>query len=145
MICYNCGCRLTEHDFCTGCGVDVSGYKKIMYMSNRLYNDGLEKAAVRDLSGAIVSLKQSLKFNKNNIDARNLLGLVYFETGEAISALGQWVISKNLRPNKNIADDYIDMLQSNQTRLDSLNQTIKSIIRHCCTAIRTARIWQSYS
>lgn len=125
MICYNCGCRLTEHDFCTGCGVDVSGYKKIMYMSNRLYNDGLEKAAVRDLSGAIVSLKQSLKFNKNNIDARNLLGLVYFETGEAISALGQWVISKNLRPNKNIADDYIDMLQSNQTRLDSLNQTIK--------------------
>ena len=100
MICYNCGCRLTEHDFCTGCGVDVSGYKKIMYMSNRLYNDGLEKAAVRDLPGAIVSLKQSLKFNKNNIDARNLSGLVYFETGEAISALGQWVISKNLRPNK---------------------------------------------
>lgn len=125
MVCYNCGCRLTEHDFCTGCGVDVSTYKKIIFMSNRLYNDGLEKATVRDLSGAIVSLRQSLKLNKNNIDARNLLGLVYFEMGEVIDALSEWVISKNLRPKKNIADDYIDMIQTNQARLDAINQTIK--------------------
>lgn len=125
MICYNCGCRLSEHDFCTGCGADVSLYKKVIFMSNRFYNDGLEKAAVRDLSGAIISLRQSIKFNKNNIDARNLLGLVYFETGEVVSALREWVISKNLRPKKNIADDYIDMIQNNQSRLDGINQTIK--------------------
>lgn len=125
MVCYNCGCRLSEHDFCTGCGADVGLYKKIVYMSNRFYNDGLDKASVRDLSGAIVSLRQSLKFNKNNIDARNLLGLVYFEMGETVSALSEWVISKNLRPKKNIADDYIDMIQNNQSRLDAINQTIK--------------------
>lgn len=125
MICYNCGCRLSEHDFCTGCGADVSLYKKVMFMSNHFYNDGLEKATVRDLSGATVSLRQSIKFNKNNIDARNLLGLVYFEMGEVVSALREWVISKNLRPKKNIADDYIDMIQNNQARLDSINQTIK--------------------
>ncbi|MCI8614626.1 tetratricopeptide repeat protein [Parablautia intestinalis] len=125
MICYNCGCRLSEHDFCTGCGVDVSLYKRIMFTSNRFYNDGLEKAMVRDLSGAIVSLRQSLKLNKNNIDARNLLGLVYFEMGEVVAALSEWVISKNLRPKKNIADDYIDMVQTNQSRLDTINQTIK--------------------
>ncbi len=125
MICYNCGCRLTEHDFCTGCGVDVSLYKKILFTSNRFYNDGLERATVRDLSGAIISLRQSLKFNKNNIDARNLLGLVYFEMGEVVTALSEWVISKNLRPKKNIADDYIDMIQTNQSRLDMINQTIK--------------------
>lgn len=125
MICYNCGCRLTEHDFCTGCGADVGIYKKILAASNRFYNDGLEKASVRDLSGAIVSLRQSLKFNKNNIEARNLLGLVYFEMGEAVAALSEWVISKNLRPKKNIADDYINMIQANQSRLDSINQTIK--------------------
>ena len=125
MICYNCGCRLTEHDFCTGCGVDVSLYKKIMFTSNCFYNDGLEKATVRDLSGAIISLRQSLKFNKNNIDARNLLGLVYLEMGEVVAALSEWVISKNLRPKKNIADDYMDMIQTNQSRLDGINQTIK--------------------
>lgn len=126
MFCYQCGAKLSEqHDFCTACGVDVALYKKIMYVSNRFYNEGLEKASVRDLSGAIVSLRQSLKFNKNNVEARNLLGLVYFETGEVVAAMSEWVISKNLRPEKNIADDYIGMLQSNATRLDSINQTIK--------------------
>ena len=55
MICYRCGCRLSEKDFCTGCGADVGLYKRIMFMSNRFYNDGLERAAVRDLSGAMNS------------------------------------------------------------------------------------------
>ncbi len=125
MFCYNCGRHLSEHDFCTACGVDVSLYKKIMYVSNMFYNEGLERAAVRDLSGAITSLRQSLKFNKNHIEARNLLGLVYFEMGEVVAALSEWVISKNLRAEKNIADDYINMVQSNATRLDAINQTIK--------------------
>lgn len=126
MFCYHCGAQLSEqHDFCTACGADVYLYKKIMYVSNRFYNEGLEKASVRDLTGAITSLRQSLKFNKNNIDARNLLGLVYFETGEVVAAMSEWVISKNLRPERNIADDYIGMLQSNATRLESINQTIK--------------------
>ena len=125
MFCYNCGCHLSEHDFCTACGVDVSLYKKILAASNMYYNEGLEKAGVRDLTGAITSLRQSLKLNKNNIQARNLLGLVYFETGEVVAALSEWVISKNLSPEKNIADDYISRLQSNGSRLESINQTIK--------------------
>ncbi len=125
MICYHCGCHLSEHDFCTACGADVSLYKKIMSLSNRFYNDGLEKAGVRDLTGAVSSLRQSLKLNKNSIDARNLLGLVYFEMGEVVAALSEWVISKNLRADKNVADDYINRLQSNAARLDSINQTIK--------------------
>jgi tetratricopeptide (TPR) repeat protein len=125
MLCYHCGCALSEHDFCTACGADVSIYKKIMHLSNRFYNDGLEKAQVRDLTGAVNSLRQSLKLNKSNIKARNLLGLVYFEMGEVVAALSEWVISKNLRPKKNIADIYINMIQTNQSRLDSINQTIK--------------------
>lgn len=125
MFCYHCGCHLSEHDFCTACGADVSLYKRILRISNLFYNEGLEKAGVRDLTGAITSLRQSLKFNKNNIDARNLLGLLYFETGEVVAALSEWVISKNLRPEKNIADDYINRLQSNGSRLEAINQTIK--------------------
>lgn len=125
MICYNCGCRLSEKNFCTGCGADVTLYKKIMYASNRFYNEGLEKASVRDLSGAINSLRQSLKLNKNNIEARNLLGLVYFERGEVVAALSEWVISKNIKGEKNIADDYINMIQNNPGRLETFNQTVK--------------------
>lgn len=125
MFCYNCGCHLSEHDYCTSCGVDVSLYKRIMVLSNLFYNEGLARAGLRDLTGAVTSLRQSLKFNKNNIEARNLLGLVYFEMGETVAALSEWVISKNTRPEKNIADDYINMIQASASRLDAINQTIK--------------------
>ncbi len=125
MICFNCGANLTEHDFCTNCGADVGRYKRIMGTANLYYNEALEKASVRDLSGAIESLRQCLKLNKNHVEARNLLGLVYFEMGEAVAAMSEWVISKNLRPSKNIADDYLDMMQNDPTTLESISQTIK--------------------
>ncbi len=125
MLCYNCGANLTEHDFCTNCGAEVGVYKKIMSSANLFYNEGLDRANVRDLTGAITSLRQCIKMNKNHVDARNLLGLVYFEMGEYVAALSEWVISKNLRPSKNIADDYLNMMQSNQSRLDIISQTIK--------------------
>ena len=125
MICYHCGCNLTEHDFCTNCGVDVSSYKIVVSASNIFYNEGLEKAKVRDLSGAVASLRQCLKLNKNHVDARNLLGLVYFEMGESILALNEWVISKNLRSKKNLAGEYLKLIQNNPGKLDALNATIK--------------------
>ncbi len=126
MKCYKCGAELmAEHDVGPACRADVSAYKRILGISNRFYNDGLEKARERDLTGAINDLRSSLKFNKLNIEARNLLGLVYFESGEVVAALSEWVISKNLLPKMNIADDYISMIQTNQVRLETINQTIK--------------------
>ena len=125
MRCYNCGCRLSEHSFCTNCGADVGLYKKIIRTSNYFYNEGLERARVRDLSGAVVSLRESLKFNKNNIKARNLLGLVYYEMGEVPAALSEWVISNNLRNDKNVASDYISRVQSNAGELENISQSIK--------------------
>ncbi|MBO4889358.1 MAG: tetratricopeptide repeat protein [Lachnospiraceae bacterium] len=125
MKCYNCGNRLGREDFCASCGADVRVYRRICHMSNMYYNEGLAKANVRDISGAIIALNRSLKYNKRNIDARNLLGLCYFERGEVVPALSEWIISKNYESKKNIADEYINYLQSNPSRLDTINQTIK--------------------
>ena len=125
MKCYNCGAELSEVSFCTNCKTDVTLYKKIIYMSNRLYNEGLEKARVRDLSGAVKCLRQSLKLNKENIDARNLLGLVFFEMGETARALGEWVISSNYREAGNMAGEYIGMIQENQAEFDVLKRTAR--------------------
>lgn len=125
MLCYQCGCRLSELDYCTGCGADVRAYKKIMYAAELSYNDGLERARVRDLSGAVNSLRQCLKFNKQHVDARNLLGLIYFECGEVGAALIEWVISATVREEKNLALDYMEIIQSNQGRLDIIRTTIK--------------------
>lgn len=125
MKCYSCGNRLNELAYCPTCGADVRIYKKIIHISNAFYNEGLKKAQVRDLSGAVSSLRLSLSYYKRNIDARNLLGLVYFEMGEAVLALSEWIISKNFESKKNIADEYINRLQSNRTQLETINQTLK--------------------
>ncbi|WP_034443639.1 tetratricopeptide repeat protein, partial [Butyrivibrio sp. AE2032] len=98
---------------------------KLKSLSNRYYNEGLEKAGIRDMSGAIESLRQSLKLDKYNINARNLLGLVYYETGEVVPALSEWVISKNLQPEDNAADYYMDSVRNSPSHLENVNQTIK--------------------
>lgn len=125
MNCYKCGCALSEKDFCTACGADVGTYKKLIFLSNQYYNEGLERAQVRDLTGAKEKLRQCLKLNKVNTQARNLLGLVYFELGELVEALTEWVISTTYQQEKNIASDYIEMVQSNPAALDGINSTIK--------------------
>ena len=127
MNCMNCGAFLTDKDldYCPHCGCNVLIQKKVEYLSKLYYNQGLEKASIRDLSGAVNCLKQSLTFNKRNIQARNLLGLVYFETGEVVAALSEWVISKNLQPTRNIANEYINRLQANSNKLDAINETIR--------------------
>ncbi len=127
MNCMNCGAFLTDMDldYCPSCGYNVLIQKKVDYLSKVFYNQGLEKASIRDLSGAIACLKQSLMYDKRNIRARNLLGLVYFETGEVVSALSEWVISKNLQPTRNLATEYINKLQANPNRLSAINETIK--------------------
>ena len=127
MNCMNCGAFLMdkELDYCPNCGCNVLIQKKVDYLSRQYYNQGLEKASVRDLSGAISCLKQSLIYNKHNIQARNLLGLVYFETGEVVAALSEWVISKNLQSNRNLATEYINKLQANSNKLEAINETIR--------------------
>ena len=127
MNCMNCGAFLTDRDldYCPNCGYNVLIQKKVDYLSKVFYNQGLEKASIRDLSGAIACLKQSLMYDKRNIRARNLLGLVYFETGEVVSALSEWVISKNLQPTRNLASEYINKLQANPNKLAAINETIK--------------------
>ena len=125
MICYRCNHEAGREDICPVCGTDLSIFNKVIRLSNAYYNDGLQKAEVRNLSGAIISLKKSLKFNKYNINARNLLGLVYYEMGEVVDALSEWVISKSYQQDDNIAGRYLDELRQNPGQLDAINQTIK--------------------
>ncbi|MGN0361430.1 MAG: tetratricopeptide repeat protein [Bilifractor sp.] len=103
----------------------VFGRAKAEQLSRIYYNQGLDMAQIRDLTGATDKLRISLQFNKNNIEARNLLGLVYYELGEAVSALSEWVISSNLQTVNNNAAYYIQNLRSDPKHLEQLNLTIK--------------------
>ncbi len=134
MKCMNCGAVVHDAKTCPECGFDLEVQMHSLQLSVQYYNQGLDKAEIRDLSGAIELLRRSLRFNKLNIPARNLLGLVYFETGEAVSALSEWIISKNIMPDQNVATSYIQELQSEPAKLNMINQTIKkyNIALKCC-------------
>lgn len=126
MNCPNCGNIIADRRTrCEMCGKDLTIYKRTSRLSNSYYNRGLEKAKVRDLTGAILMLKKSLEMNKRNTNARNLLGLVFFELGETVAALSEWVISKHFQAKDNDADVYMSMISENPTKLDALNQAIK--------------------
>ncbi len=126
MICVYCGGQLKRKgDRCPDCGKNVRMFKRLIATSNALYNEGLRRASIRDLSGAAEVLRTSLKLYKLNIPARNLLGLVYFEMGEGVRAMAEWVISKNFLPEENPAGRYLEEIQNNPTQLELISQTTK--------------------
>ena len=99
--------------------------RRCRQIANSFYNLGLEKARIRDLTGAVECLKKSVHFNKYHTDARNLLGLIYYEIGETAEALVQWVISCNLQPEKNRANHYLHEIQGKPGRLEAESINIK--------------------
>lgn len=133
MNCYYCGTDLGDELQCPYCGADQSIYRKILHASNEAYNDGLRRAQVRDLSGAAVSLHRSLRMHKFNTQARNLLGLVYFEMGQTVLALREWVVSKNFQPDGNPVDRYLEVVQKPGTlnRLDAMAQKYNQALQYC--------------
>lgn len=126
MNCPKCGTPLENTYRCPKCEYEEPTMKRIIRASNYHYNVGLSKAKIRDLSGAITSLQMSLKYNKRNTNARNLLGLVYFQMGETVSALGEWVISVHFQSKGNVARNYIKKVQNNQGQLQVINNTIQN-------------------
>ena len=125
MRCFKCGTTFDVGVKCPNCGSDMSILQWVKKVSNDYYNIGLDKAKVRDLTGAVESLKLSLAVDKTNIQARNLLGLVYCEMGDIAEALTQWNVSKNFQPTANIAEVYIKQVQSNKNKFDVEASAIK--------------------
>ena len=125
MECLNCGAPVLENGHCSACGMNYELLAKAYNTSNFYYNLGLDRARVRDLTGAIDALNSALKYNKQNINARNLLGLIYYEMGETVLGLTQWVISSNYLPEHNIAAKYIQEVQTDSDKLDEANQLAK--------------------
>lgn len=123
--CPNCGEILDNGKICGKCGADAILLEKAVKLSNKLYNDGLRMAKCKDMSGAMSCLSKSILINKRNINARNLLGLLYFETGRIGDALKQWVISTNIKEDANAAREYIEDYRKNEKEYKKLNEALK--------------------
>ncbi|KIR02395.1 hypothetical protein P261_01210 [Lachnospiraceae bacterium TWA4] len=91
--------------------------EQIKRSANAHYNKGLKLAKERRLTPAIEELLTCLEHYKKHIDARNLLGLIYYEMGEIILAKEQWKLSVNYQPQDNLATTYLDLKSSEENHL----------------------------
>ena len=98
--------------------------RRLEQISNGYYNLGLSLAKERNLSSALNALSISLGLNKKNIDARNLYGLIQFEMGEETKALISWVISININPINNPAQNYLQKLRNKSAYLEKSQDAI---------------------
>lgn len=122
VLCPNCGAHIKKNGYCSSCHMPLPVLKKAFNTSDYYYNIGYDRAVARDMSGAIDSLNISLRYNKKNIMSRNLLGLVYYEMGEIVNALSQWVMSVNYQPSGNLASKYLKELRQDPTLLANVDQ-----------------------
>ncbi len=126
MKCVKCGRSTGNDGFCTCCGFNNKHIARAYNSANYYYNMGLEKAGMRDLSGAAVQLEKALTYNKAHKDARNLLGLVYYEMGEGGKAYKQWKISSQLVTiEENLANLYIRDMEEHPAVFEDINETAK--------------------
>lgn len=129
-LCSYCGKPVGAGGYCTSCRLHESFLKKAGNTSLYYYNIGLDRARVHDLTGAMDALKMSLRYNKTNVEARNLLGLIYYEMGETVPALSHWVMSANYRSSDNPAVKYLKELRDNPKTLEESDELVRLSLIH---------------
>jgi tetratricopeptide (TPR) repeat protein len=98
-------------------------------VSAALYNTGLKKAEIRDLGGAESYLLCALELDKHNSCARDLLGLVYMETGRVGDAIIQWTVGAALY-KRNATETvnstaYLKKVNSNKMAIERMDSSIR--------------------
>ncbi|MBR1444216.1 MAG: hypothetical protein IJ583_11885, partial [Firmicutes bacterium] len=125
MKCPICGKETEKNQKCSECGINPDLYIHTTSLSIKLYNIGLEEARRGNLSSARDVLEKSILYNKGNIQARNLLGLIYYEMGHIADAVRQWIISDNYQKEENAAKEYLDYFKDNIREFEILNDSVK--------------------
>lgn len=123
-ICPYCGSGEQSGLYCSKCLRKTDWVQTLWYKSAFYYNKGYEAALTRDLTLARKYLNKALVLNKYHIEARNLLGLIYFEVGQVGEALKEWIISRSLKKEDNLASYYIEQIQENQKKLSNYQEAI---------------------
>ncbi len=123
QLCPYCGNVLTHEDKCANCESEVAWVKKCYLKSEYYYTKAYEAATKRQLSTAKTLLQKAIHLNKYNIQARNLLGLIYYEIGEVALGLKSWIVSSSIAREDNLACEYIDKVQNNPRVLENYKDT----------------------
>lgn len=133
VICPKCGSLEDAIGCCATCQEPLEWIGKNYEISQKHYVLGYTYAAKRQLTQAIPHLQKAVSLNKYHIDAKNVLGLVYFELGQVGEALKIWILSTSVCKENNPAYDYIHDVQKQPKQLEMYKETIQLYNRalHC--------------
>ena len=108
--------------------------EKLARQSNGWYNDGLTKAQIRDLSGAQESLERAIEYDRTNIQARNLLGLIYYGRGQTGEAIAQWILCQNMDPADRMSGYFMRRMKEDPDEINAINISLRKYnqgLRYC--------------
>jgi len=123
--CPACNKEIIMQAECPHCKFNIEIFEKAKKISIYLYNKGLEKYQKGCVLDAISTLEKCLDFYKNNIVARNLLGILYYQIGEVGDALKHWIISSNMKKEDNPAITYLEEFKNDKKSLQIKNEAIR--------------------
>ena len=123
-ICPYCGSKIKHDVYCHTCYRKTHWVKEIWEKSIVYYNKGYYAAQEKNLTVAMNYLKKAIYFNKYNTEARNLLGLIYFELGRIGEALKEWIISHSFNKEDELSAHYIKEIQKSPKQLVNYKEVI---------------------
>lgn len=117
--CPYCGNVIKAGLYCNQCLKKISYFQKVWDKSAFYYNEGLKAARSRQLTTALSYIQKAIELYKYNVEARNLLGLIYYEMGQTGMALKEWIVSQSIKKEDNIASAYIEAIQKEPRELEA--------------------------
>ncbi len=116
-------CRLPVYGDICECGFNQAMYQKMVHNSDKYYNLAKDSHKNKNLSDAIAYLKNSIKFNSENVDAHNLLGICYGEMGQYGDASYHFLLSCFVDENNEVATKYLDEIKKYLDRNEHIELT----------------------
>ena len=111
-----------HYNFNYSSGAGENGYLiKIYNLSIRYYNRGIVLAKEGKYTEAVHSLRKSVALKKDNIQAQNLLGLVYYKLGRVTDGILHWQISLKYQKSGNDALKYIQDCSYNAKEMSKID------------------------
>lgn len=92
--------------------------------SDLYYLTAARSAGDGDYFHACELLQKAIRYDKFNIEARNLLGLLQFQQGELADALHTWRLSVFVRADKNRASYYLAELAKEPQLISNMGQSL---------------------
>ena len=88
---------------CPGCGTDLSPILRVRELSRAFYQEAIELANKGATDIAIQKVLSSLGLNEQQVDARILLGKLYWKKGQFREAINNWTYVTALSPENQAA------------------------------------------